>query len=505
MLKNVGRIRLVSELASDPWTTTREAATAEGEARLARIGRAPVQLDAAGQARFDAECEATRALESAFLAPVLDHGVSFSMPWITHPRVNGRPLAVALEDAPAPLDPSLVALIGADVAAALEAAHGAEPPLAHLGLGPDTVWLDADQGGARVIGFGLSRLCVEAGRAVPAMRDAMARLASPEQAANEAVGPASDLYSLAALLVSLATGEVRPAASLDADALDALPPALRAPLARALERDPGARGDAAALRLALRALVDDEAAARDALAERFVLEGRRDTDPPPAPEGAPARGLPLESVTKEQLLPEARASYRTYGLPGAARPSWADSTEDDAFDDDPFAPLAGEGTRVDTSIQDEALRASAEDFADVSEPGFRDTKEVALPDLSDMPEIAGLADLPELPTVVHGHHLPSIAPDEDPDAPPPLERTLELPSPPDGHGYGGRATVPTLPPGSFRVSVEPPAEAPSAPPPPPRGPMMIAGWPVTWLIGMGAGAAALVAAVAVLTAFLASC
>lgn len=492
MLNNVGRIRLVSELASDPFTTTREAVAADGEPRIARIGKAPVRLDEAGQARFDRECEATVDVEGAFVAPVLDHGVSFSMPWVAHPVMSARPLTAALADAPGPLDPAQVAVIGADVATALEAAHALDPPLLHLALGPDTVWIDGDLHGARVVGYGLSRLCAEAGRALPPMREALDRFAAPEQTRGEEAGPAADVFSLAALLVFLATGELRKAGELDATTLDTLPSSIRAPIARALAADPDARGDAAALREALRAAVDDEGAARDTLGERFGLEGRRDTDPPPLPEGAPAMGLPLENVTREQLLPEARASYATFH-PGEGRPSWADSTEDDAFDDDPFAPLEGEGTRVDTSL-------------DVIEHEDGDTKEVALPDAPDAAALAGFDDLPGLPTIVHGHHLPSIAPPGDVPERPPLERTLELPMPPEPSAVGSpRNSVPTLPPSMFRETEPIPEPTPPSPAKAKREPMMVAGWPVTWLVAMGAGAVAVVALVAALTAFLASC
>ena len=276
------------------------------------------------------------------------------------------------------------------------------------------------------------------------------------------------------------------------DALGPRQNGLSLPLTRALAEDPSARPDAARLRELLRGAIEEEGAARDDLAERFGLEGERDTVPPAPPEGAPAMGLPLENVTREQLLPEARASYATY-YPGEDRPSWADSTEDDAFHDDPFAPLDAEGTRVDTSL---------EDLGYAAEPG--DTTEVVLPDaLDEMPDMPGYADLPELPTVVHGHHLPSIAPPGDLPDLPPLERTLQLPMPDVPSAPSPRASVPTMPPSSFRVTApmleDPRASAPQ------KQPMMVAGWPVTWLVGLGAGAVALVALVAVLTAFLASC
>ncbi|MBX3272725.1 MAG: hypothetical protein KF729_20860 [Sandaracinaceae bacterium] len=205
MLKKVGRIRLSSERQRDPWTTSWDAHDASGAPLLVRIGKLPVTLDAASAARFDAD--AARAGErGGALLPVVEHGVSFSMPWVAHPALDGRPLgAWVAERGPLAKDvlaTELLALVGADVAEALAAAHEGEPALVHGAVGLDTIWIDAEGARGRLVGVALARVCLEAGRAVPPLRVARAAFASPEQARDEPIGPASDVYSLAAALAA---------------------------------------------------------------------------------------------------------------------------------------------------------------------------------------------------------------------------------------------------------------------------------------------------------------
>ncbi|MCB9595110.1 MAG: hypothetical protein H6719_20500 [Sandaracinaceae bacterium] len=492
MLKTVGRIRLVSELASDPWTTTRGATAEDGAPVMVRLGKFPVRFKPGDDedARFGREADQAQGIDSPHLAPVLDRGVSFAIPWVVHPTLPGRPLSALLEEHPGPLAPQLVALIGRDVASALTAAHACEPPLVHHGVGLHDLWLHADRIEVCLLGYGLSRVCFDAARAMPPVREAAKAFASPEQLGRGEVGPASDVFSLAATLLALATGE--PVEAGDPNALEQLPAALRLPLSRALGANPAGRGSAVELRAALEPLVGE--GARAALAARFGLEPGRPTDVPVVHEGAPAVGVPLDSVTKEVLLPEALASYRSY-RPAAAAPAQPspDPFDDDLGDDLDWAALIGDSGDVeDLERRDTAVTTLPADIGALYEQG-----EV----FEQMPTFVGVS--PQLRAAL------AAASGETP-----LEPTLELPLPTGpAHGHERATEPPALPAASFgyeaTAALRPTTPSPPSPPSPP--PLLkrvasyeVQGWPLSWLVGLGLAAVVMVAVVALVTAMLAS-
>ena len=101
-----------------------------------------------------------------------------------------------------PLAESSVLSLAAGLAEALGAIHAAG--LVHRDLKPDNVLLAYD--GPRVIDFGIAR--VAGASTLTATGVLMGTLAymSPEQAIGQAVGPPSDVFSLASVLVFAATG-----------------------------------------------------------------------------------------------------------------------------------------------------------------------------------------------------------------------------------------------------------------------------------------------------------
>lgn len=202
--------------------------------------------DPAFRARFRREIDAARRVAGAFTAPVVDADPDGSPPWLATAYVPGPSLRDAVLRH-GPLPEGTVRALGAGLAEALAAVHAAG--LVHRDLKPSNVLLAAD--GPRLIDFGISRAADDAALTAAGAVVGSAGYLSPEQAAAEEAGPASDVFSLGATLAFAATGrppfgDARPEALLyrvgheDPD-LAGVPGPLRGLLAACLQRDPERR------------------------------------------------------------------------------------------------------------------------------------------------------------------------------------------------------------------------------------------------------------------------
>ncbi|MFF4310086.1 PQQ-binding-like beta-propeller repeat protein [Streptomyces sp. NPDC001507] len=200
------------------------------------------------RARFRQEIEAARRVSGAFTAPVLDADPDAPAPWMATQYVPGPSLAARIR-AHGALRVTELRPLALGLVEALRDIHRAG--VVHRDLKPANVLMAED--GPRVIDFGISRAAenhntlTETGQMVgtpPFM--------SPEQFTDaRTVGPASDVFSLGALLVYCVTGR----GPFDADSpyltgyrvvhnepvLDGVTGPLRAVLERCLAKDPDAR------------------------------------------------------------------------------------------------------------------------------------------------------------------------------------------------------------------------------------------------------------------------
>ena len=155
--------------------------------------------------RFRAEARAAAALSHPHILAVFDWSGDDDSPYLVTEFLGGGSLRSML-DAGHRLTTAQALVVGLETARALDHAH--RQGFVHRDVKPANL-LFGDDGRLRVADFGLARAIAEAGWTEPtgAMLGT-ARYASPEQARGESVNGASDIYSLALVLVEAVTGNV---------------------------------------------------------------------------------------------------------------------------------------------------------------------------------------------------------------------------------------------------------------------------------------------------------
>jgi serine/threonine-protein kinase len=156
------------------------------------------------RARFQREAVAVAALRHPNIVQVYDSGEAGGRPYFTMELVEGGTLADRLAGTPLPT--RAAAELVAALAGAVELAHA--NGVVHRDLKPANVLLTAD-GTAKVTDFGLARY-TEGGPelTLSGTRVGTPSYMAPEQALgrSRAIGPATDVYALGAILYELLTG-----------------------------------------------------------------------------------------------------------------------------------------------------------------------------------------------------------------------------------------------------------------------------------------------------------
>jgi hypothetical protein len=215
-----------------------------------KVIRAELAGDPGFRARFAREVVAARKVSGVFTAAVVDADPAAPLPWLVTSFVTGLSLADAVGEHGA-LPVASVLALAAGLAEGLGAIHAAG--VVHRDLKPSNVLLAAD--GPRVIDFGISRAVDAPQLTRTGMVIGSPAFMSPEQVEGGAVGPASDVFSLGAVLVFAATGQGpfgpgAPTALMyrvvhGTPRLDRLPGPVRPLAERCLAKDPGQRPTAA--------------------------------------------------------------------------------------------------------------------------------------------------------------------------------------------------------------------------------------------------------------------
>ncbi|MGC0378260.1 hypothetical protein RKD28_005776 [Streptomyces sp. SAI-229] len=247
-----GRYRLLSPLGEGGMGTVWRARDELLHREVAvKEVRAPAGLPASDvermYARLEREAWAAARIADRNVVTVYDVATQDGRPWIVMELVRGLSLAEVL-DAEGPLSPRRAAHIGAEVLAALRAAHAAG--VLHRDVKPANV-LIANDGRIVLTDFGIAM--VEGSSALTMTGEVVGspEFLAPERALGRTPGPESDLWSLGVLLYAAVEGhspfrQDTPLSTLRAIVDEELPPPRRAgPLAPVVEgllrKDPAER------------------------------------------------------------------------------------------------------------------------------------------------------------------------------------------------------------------------------------------------------------------------
>ncbi|HSI93876.1 MAG TPA: protein kinase [Jiangellaceae bacterium] len=221
--------------------------------------------DPVSRERFAREARVAAGLQHPNTVAVFDVGEDGGRPFIVMELVEGRSLADRLRDeGRLPVDETVA--IGIAVLAGLAAAH--ERGLVHRDVKPSNILLPAG-GGVKLADFGIATALADTSMHLTGTGQVLGtpRYLAPECVAGQRATPASDLYSLGAVLYECLAGRApfeapTPVAVAVAHQRDAVPPltglspdvppAVAATVEQALAKDPAARfADAQAMQQAL--------------------------------------------------------------------------------------------------------------------------------------------------------------------------------------------------------------------------------------------------------------
>lgn len=243
----VGGYSVVSRLGSGGMGMVYLARSVSGRQVAVKLVHAQYAESEEFRVRFRHEIAAARRVSGAFTAPVVDADPEAERPWMATLYVPGPTLAQRVAEG-GPVVGAGLRVLALGLSEALRDIHRAG--VVHRDLKPANVLMAAD--GPRVIDFGISRATDRQALTATGRVFGTPPFMSPEQlTSRHGVGPASDVFSLASVLVFAACGygpfdggtffETAYNVVHDPPVLNGVPESLRSIVVRCLEKDPDRR------------------------------------------------------------------------------------------------------------------------------------------------------------------------------------------------------------------------------------------------------------------------
>ncbi|MBP2327901.1 hypothetical protein JOF56_008286 [Kibdelosporangium banguiense] len=244
----IGRYRILAELGRGGMGRVLLGSGPDGRLVAVKLVSSLFVEDEGFRARFSLEVEASRRVSGAYTAAVVEADADAEVPWLASVFVPGPSLYEAVTVA-GPLPEESALRLAAGLATALLEIH--RVGLVHRDLKPSNVLLTDD--GLRVIDFGIAKAVDDFSGQLTRTGSTVGSpgFMSPEQAEAGTLGPASDVFSLGAVLAAACTGRSPFAGSSTLQTLNnvvsvhpdlsAIPSRVRRIVERCLEKDPRRR------------------------------------------------------------------------------------------------------------------------------------------------------------------------------------------------------------------------------------------------------------------------
>ncbi|WP_398692031.1 protein kinase domain-containing protein [Streptomyces atratus] len=199
----VGPYRLLKRLGGGGMGQVFLGRSRGGRLVAVKVVRPELAMDVVFRRRFTREVSAAQRVGGFFTAHVVDADTMADPPWLATAYIPGPSLHQAVERH-GPLQERVLETLTAGLAEGLAAVHGCQ--LVHRDLKPGNILLAAD--GPRLIDFGIARAVEDTyltgtGRAV-----GTPGFMAPEHLLGNQAGPASDVFSLGAVIAYAATGRL---------------------------------------------------------------------------------------------------------------------------------------------------------------------------------------------------------------------------------------------------------------------------------------------------------
>jgi serine/threonine protein kinase len=198
--KKVGEYRLLARLGAGGMGRVYLGRSKGGRTVAVKVIHPHLAEDAEFRRRFEAEAAAVRRVGGIHTVQVVDADTEADPPWLVTEYIAGPSLHEAVTEH-GPFSTAAVASLGAGLAEGLMAIH--ERGVVHRDLKPGNVLLAPD--GPRIIDFGIAR-ALDATSQTTTSAVGTPGFMSPEQLRGREVGPAGDVFCLAAVLAFAATG-----------------------------------------------------------------------------------------------------------------------------------------------------------------------------------------------------------------------------------------------------------------------------------------------------------
>ena len=241
----VGAYRLQARLGAGGMGVVYLAAAQDGRPVALKVLRPEMAGDAEFRKRFSREVTALHRVQGVCTVRVIDADTTADRPYLVTEYAEGPSLAEYVESR-GPMDPQMLYGLATGLAEALTAIHAAG--IVHRDLKPSNVLLTA--GGPKVIDFGIAQVLEATAVTRAGMTVGSAGYMAPEQIMGRA-GTAADLFSWAVTIAYAASGQPPFGTGAsevilyrilhEAPDIAAVPAALHAQVAAAIDKDPHAR------------------------------------------------------------------------------------------------------------------------------------------------------------------------------------------------------------------------------------------------------------------------